>query len=122
MSEEKIEPAYHPMLVGKKALAPHDDDAVREWPTLMSLILPAFDKKGRYTREPGNISIRIDGAVFRVTVMCPTDGVQTVVEVTSLLDLFTQLEQHVSRSTAVWVPTYDSKKKAGQKLRSVLES
>lgn len=122
MSEEKIEPSYHPMLVGKKALAPHDDQSAKQWPVLMSLLMPKFNDKGKYTREPGVLSVRIDGSVFRISVVCPTDGVQTVLELTSLFDLFTQIEQHVSRSSTVWVPTYDAKKRAGQKLKSLLES
>jgi hypothetical protein len=122
MSDEKIQPAFHPSLLGKTALSPHDDDACSAWPLLMGLLLPTFDAKARLTREAGILSIRIDGSVFRVTLVCPTEGVQSTYETPTLIDLFSLLNDHLSRPTTIWVPTYDSKKRAGQALKRVVES
>jgi len=122
MSDEKIQPTHAPILLGKVGLSPHDDLAVAEWPTLMQLLLPNYDDKKRLTREPGILSIRVDGSIFRLTIICPTEGLQTTLGLDSIVGLFEALEGHVRSTTAVWVPTYDSKKKTGQALKKVLES
>jgi hypothetical protein len=120
MDENKVVPEYAPVLIGKRGLSPHDDVAAREWPTLMQLLLPRFDDKRRLTREAGVISIRVDGPLFRVSVVCPTEGVQAVLGTTSLMQLMEQLELFVGDPLTSWVPTYESKKRTGQSLRSVL--
>ena len=119
--EGKIEPTLNKRLLGKVGLAPSDDSAAKEYPTLCELLFPVYDEKKRLTREAGVLSLRIDGQLYRVTLVCPTEGVQTTLETTTLLDLFEQLERHCYGTSAAWVPTYDRKKKAGQHLKRVLD-
>jgi hypothetical protein len=120
--DKKIEPEYVPLLIGKRGLSLHDEEFGQRWPTLYQLLAPRYDSKQRLTREPGVISIRVDGSMYRITLVCPTEGVQTTLEKISLVDLWDFLELHVCSPSATWPPTYDAKKRAGHGLRKVLES
>lgn len=122
MSDEKIQPAYSPILLGKVGLCPHDDNAAKAFPTLMCLLMPSYNERKQLTREPGVITVRVDGSLYRITLVCPTDGVQTVLETDTVVEVLEQLELHVTSQRATWVPTWDSKKRTGQALRRVLES
>lgn len=122
MSDEKIVPEYNPILLGKVGLSPHDDHAYKAYPTLLSMFMPKYDSQKRLTREPGAITVRVDGSIYRVTLVCPTDGCQTVLETDTLIELLEQLELHVTSKRAVWVPTFDSKKRSGHALRKLLDS
>jgi hypothetical protein len=122
MSNEKVKPEFSPILLGKVGLSPHDDHAVQAFPTLMSLLLPRYDDRKRLTREPGIITLRVDGSLYRITLVCPTDGYQTLLETDTVVEILEQLELHVTSGKATWVPTWDSKKRAGQQLRKLLDS
>lgn len=112
---KEILPSYCPVLLGKVGLPLHDDRLEEAHPTLFQLLTPKFE--GKYiTREPGIISIRIDGSVYRITVVCPTEALQTTFEAVSLMGILDALEMHCASPTAVWVPTHDSKRKAKRGL------
>lgn len=120
--KEPIKPQRAPSLLGKLGVAPHDDNACKEWPTLMELFLPRYDEKGRLVRDSGSINIRCEGSLFRLTLTLPTDDATTSVDISELQDLLTHLECHVSSPSANWVQLWDSRKKARQKLKELLDS
>lgn len=115
-----LKPDLHPKLLGKLGLSPHDDEAVRLWPELMGMLLPKYDDKKRLTREPGILSLKVDGPIFRVSLICPSEEGQTVFNLTTVVDLFDQLERNVVDPTTVWTRTFDAKKRTGQALRTLL--
>lgn len=116
MNEERVVPEVADVLKGKVQLVPHDEDASSEYPVLMSVLLPRYRGDGKLTREPGVLSVRIDGAVFRITVVCPTEGLQATVETPRIMEILTTIELAVSSPACVWVPTWDSKKRARRGL------
>lgn len=118
---DPVKPDYHPVLLGKRGLSPHCQESEETYPTLWGIIAPKYDAKQRLTREPATVSLRVDGSLFRVTIVCPTERLQTVMQTDSLVDLLDQLDRFLSEPATSWTPTYDAKKKAGQGLRSVLE-
>jgi hypothetical protein len=113
---KKIEADPVPILIGRVGLSPHDDEFVRDYPTLAQLLMPRYADGCVMTREPGIVSIKIDGSLYRVTLVCPTERCQTTVGLTTLCNLLLDLECHVSDPKSDWVPTWDSKKKARRQL------
>ncbi len=111
----KAEPS--PILIGKVGVPPHDEEAVKEWPTLMELILPKFDHKGRMTRESGTLSVRCEGSLFRITITCPTEDAQTTFDYHQLVDFLTTVEQWLISGKANWSPTWKTREKARQRLK-----
>lgn len=118
----KLIPEFAPILLGKLGISPHDDDADRLWPNLMQLLLPKYDSSHRLTREAGVLTLRVDGSLFRVSVVCPSEAVQTAVAMHSVVDLLSQVERYLSSDMLDWTPTFDKKKRAGQALKNVLGS
>lgn len=112
---------HAPILIGRVGLSPHDDQATHDYPTLMQLLLPRYADGRHLTREPGVLTIKIDGPIFRITLICPTEAVQTVMETGSFTELFLQVEEHVASAATVWTPTYESKKRSRQKLDRAIE-
>lgn len=121
-SEKKSDliPQFNQSLLGKLGLSPHDDEAAQQWPLLIEMLLPKYDDKGRLTREAGILSIKVDGPVFRVSMICPSEEGQTVMTLSSIVGLLDQLEVILNDPRTVWTKTFDSKKRTGQALRNVL--
>jgi hypothetical protein len=86
----------------------------------MGMLLPKYDEKGRLTREPGILSIKVDGPIFRVALICPSEEGQAVMGFGSLIDLFDRIEASIFAPETIWTKTFDSKKRSGQALRSLL--
>lgn len=106
-----------PILIGKVGIPPHDEDAVKEWPVLMELLLPRYDLKGRMTRESGSLSVRCEGSLFRVTITCPTEDAQASMDTDGLIDLLTRIEQWLLTGRANWAPTWKTRERARQRLK-----
>jgi len=122
MSEDKVIPEFRKCLIGKVSLAPTDDEFARRYPVLFELMVPRFDAKRRLTSEGGVCSQRVDGSLYRVTLICGSpDDVQTVMETTTLCDLWEQLELHVCKPDVAWTPTYDAKKRRRRGLDKYLD-
>lgn len=116
MKDPEFTPEYAPTLLGKVGLSPHDDEAVKAYPVLMSLLLPRHNATKRLTREAGGLTVKIDGSVYRISVTCPTEGLQCVLVTDSLIDLLGQLELALAGPSVAWTPTYDSKKRSRRDL------
>lgn len=118
---DPIVPEFNKSLLGKMGLSPHDDQADKEYPTLMNLLYPRFNDRKKLIREAGSFRCAVDGPLFRIGVECPTEGIQTILATATLMDLLTLIEMHVSDPAAVWTPTYNSKKRARRGLDKSLE-
>jgi hypothetical protein len=121
MKSDDVIPEFAPILVGKRSVVPHDDQACHDYPTLMQLLLPRAREDGRLTREAGVLSIRVDGGCFSCTLICPTEGVQATLLTGSFSNLLLQLEEWSASNATAWVPTRDSKKRTRRGLDKSLE-
>lgn len=110
-----VTPRFAPVLLGKIGLSPHDEAFAVQFPILHQLMMPVYEEK-KLLREPGIIGVRVDGSLFRMTVICPTEGVQTVMETSSILNILEQLERHAAAPGTTWTPTFDSKKRSRRGL------
>ena len=115
-----VEPS--PLLANRRTLLPHDDEATSRWPKVVSLMLPRYDAFSRLTREPGSITIRPDGGMWRIVMSCPTEGVQCIYGSTSLTLVLDDFEAHIGSENCNWTENYESLKKAKQRLKDMLGS
>jgi hypothetical protein len=99
-----------------KDRAPEDDAAAAKWPNLLALLTPLFDE-GKCKRLAGRLTIKILGGYYVVSIACPTEKLQTTAVLRSVVDLFDQLEQHVTSGLCVWLPDFESQKKARQQAK-----
>lgn len=102
----------HLVLGGDRA--PNDAVAKEKWPTLVDVLWPRF-KDGKLSRLAGRLGIKIIGGVYVLTVSAPHEQVQTTVYTSTLDGLLDVLEAHVRAPTTVWLPDFESQKKARQK-------
>ncbi len=112
----------HALLAAKRPLVPDDDDAIKAYPTLLSLLLPVYDDHGRLCREGASLSIRVDGSLYRATLSCPTEGYQGTVTTNRLLMFLGDIEQVINLPDFNWTKDYDSLKKSKQRLKELLGS
>lgn len=94
-----------------RSLAPNDEVSLEQYPTIVDLLSPRF-KDGKCTRQGSRLAVKAEGAFFRVTIDCPTEGVMCTWIVGSLFNLLADFERHVRGPEACWTPNYDSQKKA----------
>ena len=118
---KKVEATPSPILIGKVGLSPHDSQGHHDYPTLMQLLQPRYDDERQLTREPGSIRVSIDGSLYRISLECPTEGVQTMFATDTISEMLLQLEEHCNSSKSVWTPTWNAKKRARRGLDRSLE-
>lgn len=91
----------------------NDPDGKDLYPNLYACLAPVF-KDDKCVRESGSIRLVIAGGWYRVTVQAPSEGVQTTITVTSLVDLLEAVESALRGGETPWVPDYNSVKKHRQ--------
>jgi hypothetical protein len=97
-------------------VAPQDSGGLGTLPHLCNLIWPRW-RNGKCTRVAGRITIKCIGGYYVVTINCPTEAVQTTQIFESLEGLLAELEQRVQSSTCIWLPDYESQKRARQESK-----
>lgn len=105
----------NPLELGKNA-CPEDAEALAKWPMLCNLLWPRF-KDGKCVRGAGRVTVKCIGGYYVVAVACPTEQVQTTLVFESLVNLLDQLESSVQSSICVWLPDFESQKKARQQAK-----
>lgn len=63
------------------------------------------------TRQPGKLTMRVEGAGYLFALECPTEGRMTTVVVTCLATAFDELEAFLASGKANWTQTYAERKK-----------
>jgi hypothetical protein len=99
-----------------KDRAPDDDQAAAKWPNLFALMNPIFTEE-KCKRLAGRLTLKIIGGYYIVSIACPTEKLQTTAILTTMVDLFDQLEQHVTEGRCVWLPDFESQKRARQQAK-----
>jgi len=87
-----------------------DDAAKKATPTLLDLLLPMYEGNS-CVRQPGRLSIVAEGGAWRVSIECPTEGVQTSIMVNSLDSIQEELEAVLRDHKAHWGPSWKVRKK-----------
>lgn len=87
-----------------------DPEAKKMLPTLLDVMLPIWDGN-TMLRQPARMSIQPDGATWRVTIECPTEGLQTVLCVDSLSALLVDVEKMLASGQAHWGMSWQRRKK-----------
>lgn len=87
-----------------------DDAAKKEMPNLLDVLLPIWEGS-TMLRQPGRLSISPDGGSWRVTVECPTEGLQTVLMTDSLPTLLIDVEKLLASGSARWGMSWQRRKK-----------
>src|ERR1700687_821026 len=111
MSKKKSDQNGHERLKLGKDRELDDPAALEGCPTLYDLLRPRW-KDGKCTRMGGSLSLRVVGGFYVVRLSCPTEQVTATVCLTSLANLSADLEAAVQSNSVVWLPDYESQKKA----------
>jgi hypothetical protein len=120
MSDE-IVPRFSPRLIGKMTAALHDDTFAKDYPVLFDVLKPEYNERKRLVREAGSFRVSIDGSVYRITIECPTEGIQTVLYTSTLVDLLEQMEMHLGQPSILWTETFNAKRRARRGLDKSLD-
>jgi len=92
-------------------LARLDDPEGKEaYPLLFEALAPVFDGQV-LTRQPGKMTIRVEGASWQVTLDFPTEVLQTRLYAPSLHDLLAKVEEFLRSGTLVFTPGWKKSKK-----------
>jgi hypothetical protein len=111
MSEKKpVKPVAAKVLESVTFQLPDDAGGQVMYPNLFDLLTPRWEGSVM-TRQAGRMSIKPDGSMWRVSIECPTEGLQTSFCVRMLDTLFAEAEKHVSSGTAHWGLTWAKQKK-----------
>jgi len=91
-------------------MMPYDDVGFEAYPELFDLLMPHYDGKVM-TRQPGRMSLTLDGWAFKFVIACPTEKEQYIVELESLFDGLAQIEQMLASGKLRPKPMTDWKRK-----------
>lgn len=72
-------------------------------------------REDKLARQGGTLTIKPLGSYWSLTLRCPSEGVETAVALLTLIDCLDTLEKSLADGTAIWRPTYEAMKKAGQR-------
>lgn len=89
---------------------PDDEGGKALFPLLFDLLTPRW-KEGVVTRQPGRLSLKPDGSSWRISIECPTEGLQTSFIVNSLESAFMEAECLIESGKAHWGLTWQKQKK-----------
>jgi len=87
-----------------------DEAARKSLGTLLDVLLPLYAGT-TMTRQPGSMRIAPDGGTWRVTIECPTEGLQTQVNVDSLANLLVDVEKLLASGVVRWGLSWSKRKK-----------
>jgi hypothetical protein len=88
-----------------------DPDGKDAAPTLFDILAPRF-KDGKCTRLGASLSLRVVGGFYVIRIGCPSEQAQATFTLHTLASLLADLERNVQSSSCVWLPDYDSQKRA----------
>jgi hypothetical protein len=108
------------ILQNVKFSPPADQPGLKAFPTLYELLSPSWID-GKLVREGGRLSIKSDGPSFRVSIECPSEGVQTSFIVESLDKIMENSEKILSQGQMHWGLTWSRQKKNLQALDNAIE-
>jgi hypothetical protein len=96
------------------------DDVCREkWPMLHDLLSSRW-KEGKQVRVGSRIGIRAEGAAYRVSIDCTTEGLSASFLVVTLVDLFDEIEQKLANGRVTWGLSYAAAKRGRQGVEELL--
>jgi len=96
-----------------------DDLAKKALPTLLDVLLPIYED-GTMTRQPGRLSIVPDGGSWRLTIECPTEGLQATLMLDSLPTLFDESERLLAGGSVRWGESWKKRRKALPEIDAVI--
>jgi len=99
---------------------PVDEAAKKEYPNLYDLLCPRW-KDGALVRQPGRLTLRVEGGSYVVSIECPTEGVQTSILAHSLASVLSDLESSIKANLCNWVPTWARRKKFSPSVDDLIE-
>lgn len=101
------------VLKNLQLLVPQDPEAASQYPLFTDLLLPRYEGDA-CTRQGGVVRIRANGTCWLVSIECPSEGVQTVLALSSLHDFCVQVEKALGSGTLNWSETWEVQKKRRQ--------
>lgn len=108
------------ILQNVKFSPPADPVGLEAYPTLYELLSPSWID-GKLVREGGRMTVKSDGPAFRVSIECPSEGVQTSFIVESLDKLMENAEKILSQGHMHWGLTWSRQKKNLQAIDNAIE-
>jgi len=101
-------------LVGAGSKVPCDADAAKHWPNVLECLMPHW-ADDKLIRAAGTLTIKPLGSYWSLTLRCPAEGLETSIALLTLIDCLDSLERSLANGEAIWRPTYESLKRAGQR-------
>jgi len=87
-----------------------DSVGKEKYPILHDLLSPRW-VENRMTRQGARLTVKVDGGCVRVSIECPTEGVQTSFMLDTLNDLSKSIELHLAAGDVRWGLTWARLKK-----------
>jgi len=110
MATEKKPVVEAAKILAKRAQAVLDDaEGKKAFPNVLDLLAERW-QAGKMTRQPGRLSVRLEGSAIIVVIECPTEGLQTSFAVNSITTLFAEAEKILTQGLCQWQLTWDRKK------------
>lgn len=97
-----------------------DEQGALRFPNLYAHIDPIYDGLS-IRRQPGRLTISVDGSYYRVTLACPTEKIQTIFVLDSLAEMFENVEKSLAEGKQVYSPMFDRSKKSKPTLDDLLQ-
>lgn len=89
---------------------PADEEGRTLFPTLFDLMCPRYHGM-TCTRQGARFTIKVDGGAYRVSIECPTEGLQTSFFVESLDNFPLFCENYLTQGAPHWGLTWAQQKK-----------
>lgn len=88
-----------------------DEEGMTSLPVLYGCLVPVYEGL-ELKRQPGKLTIAVEGAHWRLTLDCPGERITCRIACDSLLQCLVQLNERLASRLVTWAPAYDRNKKA----------
>lgn len=116
----KVQP-FVPEILRDAILARIDDqEGAMALPVLYGCLVPVYEGND-LKRQPGKLTIVVEGAHWRITLDCPGEKITTRIACPSLVTCLQELNEKLSSGHVVWSPAYERNKKALPTVDSIIQ-
>lgn len=105
---------------GLKFTLPDDNGGMALYPAIYELLTPRWDGQVM-TRQAGTLSVKADAGGWRVTISCPTEGLQTSLVCKSLETLLHEVDFAVTEGKCHWGLTWARQKKNQPTIETLIQ-
>jgi len=97
-----------------------DQEGMMKLPVLYGVLVPVYEGL-ELKRQPGKLTIQVEGAHWRLTLDCPGEKITCRIATDSLVTCLEVLNERLANRLVTWAPGYERNKKALPTVDAIIQ-